>query len=165
MDRRKQLDALCIDMTEFFGPDAKRIQHFLKVSSFAALIGRGENLDEHTLFILEAVGYVHDIGIKIAEQQLGYQNGDLQEKLGPDAARPLLEKNGFSKDDTERICWLIAHHHTYDSIDADDYRILVEADFLVNLYEQGASKETAQNAYNNVFRTETGKKLCRTMFL
>ena len=60
--------------------------------------------------------------------------------------------------------YLIAHHHTYGSIDGIDYQILVEADFLVNIYEDGLSSEATESAYNNIFRTETGKRICREMF-
>lgn len=45
-----------------------------------------------------------------------------------------------------------------------DYQILVEADFLVNILEDGLSKEAALNVYHNVFKTECGKKICREMF-
>ena len=62
MTQREQLDALCMDMTAHDIGDPKRIQHFMKVSAFAALIGRMEAVDEHTLFILEAVGYIHSHG-------------------------------------------------------------------------------------------------------
>ena len=165
MDRRKQLDALCADMTAHDVGDPKRIQHFIKVSAFAALIAREEGLDEHTQFLLEAVGYIHDIGIRLAEQKYGYQNGKLQEELGPEAARKMLEKNGFEASDIDRICWLVAHHHSYDDIQGDDYQILVEADFLVNLLERGSDRETCRVTYDKYFKTEAGKRICRTMFL
>ena len=42
--------------------------------------------------------------------------------------------------------------------------MLVEADFLVNIMEDGLSKEAALSAYNKIFRTECGKKICRNMF-
>ena len=35
----------------------------------------------------------------------------------------------------ERICYLIGHHHTYKDVDGADYQLLLEADFLVNAYE------------------------------
>ena len=165
MTQREQLDALCLDMTAHDIGDPKRIQHFMKVSAFAALIGRMEAVDEHTLFILEAVGYIHDIGIRIAEETYGYQTGELQERLGPPAARKMLENNGFEQGDTDRICWLIAHHHSFNNIEGIDYQILVEADFLVNLMERGSDRETCLITYEKIFRTETGKKLCRLMFL
>ena len=65
---------------------------------------------------------------------------------------------------SKRVQYLIAHHHTYDAIDGNDYQILVEADFLVNLYEDGLSGEAAANAYQKIFRTNSGKRICREMF-
>ena len=41
-------------MIELYSGDAKRIQHFCKVHSYAKLIGESENLDSRSLFILEA---------------------------------------------------------------------------------------------------------------
>ena len=60
---------------------------------------------------------------------------------------------------------MVAHHHTYSNIDGIDYQILVEADFLVNLYENQNGKETIQNTYNKIFKTESGRKLCSQMFI
>jgi hypothetical protein len=45
-----------------------------------------------------------------------------------------------------------------------DYQILVEADFLVNLYEDECSKDAIQKAYQNIFCTKSGKEICRIMF-
>lgn len=66
---------------------------------------------------------------------------------------------------SERVQYLIAHHHTYSNIDGIDYQILVEADFLVNMYEDGVLKDAVLKAYNNIFKTEYGKYICKDMFL
>ena len=58
----------------------------------------------------------------------------------------------------------MGHHHTYDHIQALDHQILVEADFLVNLYEDGAAPAAIQTALDKIFRTQTGIRLCRDMF-
>ena len=76
----------------------------------------------------------------------------------------MLTTLGFGEDDISRICYLIAHHHTYTDIDGTDYRILVEADFLVNLYEDNAGEDAIKSAYDRIFRTDAGKGLCRLMF-
>ena len=34
----------------------------------------------------------------------------------------------------------------------------------MNILEEGLSKEAALNAYNNIFITECGKKICKDMF-
>ena len=64
----------------------------------------------------------------------------------------------------ERICYLIGHHHTYTNMDGMDYQILVEADFLVNLYEDDANRHAIQKAYDNIFRTDTGKQIFAQMY-
>ena len=151
-------------MIKLYNGDAKRIQHFCKVHSYAKLIAEMENVDEHTLFIIEVAALTHDIGIHLCEEKYGNCNGKLQEKEGPALAEKLLTKLGFMKDVAERVMYLIAHHHTYDDINGIDYQILVEADFLVNMYEDGLSKDVVEHAYNKIFKTDSGMKICAEMF-
>ena len=158
------LNKLHLAMIELYSGDAKRIQHFCKVHSYAKLIAETENVDKKCLFILEAAALTHDIGIHVCEEKYGNCDGKLQEKEGPAIAEKLLRELGFEEDVSERVQYLIAHHHTYDNMDGIDYQILVEADFLVNIMEGGLSKEATLNTYNNIFRTECGKKICKEMF-
>ena len=161
---KQQLDDLFMDMIAYYDGDPKRIQHFTKVHSDARLIGIGEELDDASLFILEAAAYTHDIGIRVAEEKYGRCDGKLQEQEGPIIAQKMLSQLGFENYIVERICFLIGHHHTYDNIDGLDYQILVEADFLVNLYEDDAGNRAIDKAYKRIFKTETGKKIFRLMF-
>lgn len=161
---KQQLDDLFMDMIAYYDGDPKRIQHFTKVHSYARLIGIGEDLDDASLFILEAAAYTHDIGIRVAEEKYGRCDGKLQEQEGPIIAQKMLSQLGFENYIVERICFLIGHHHTYDNIDGLDYQILVEADFLVNLYEDDAGNRAIDKAYKRIFKTETGKKIFRLMF-
>lgn len=165
MNQTEQIDLLEQNMMCFNKGDAKRIQHFMKVHRFTQLIGHMEKLDAHTQFITECAALVHDIGIRPAEKQYGACDGKLQEKVGPAYAREMLEEMQFEKADIERICYLVAHHHTYQNIDGVDYQILVEADFLVNAYEDALKKDAIQTVYNKIFRTEAGKTLCRLSYL
>ena len=161
---KQQLDDLFMDMIAYYDGDPKRIQHFTKVHSYARLIGIGEELDDASLFILEAAAYTHDIGIRVAEEKYGRCDGKLQEQEGPAVAEEMLQRLGYGPEVIHRVCYLVGHHHTYDQIDGSDYRILVEADFLVNLYEDGVSKDAVKNAYDKIFRTETGRRMCSLMF-
>lgn len=165
MNYRALLDSLCQRMIAYDAGDPKRIQHFMKVSGFASVIARSEGLDEHLCFLLEAAGYVHDIGIKAAEFIYGYQTGHLQEELGPGIAADLLSSIGFSEQDTVRLCHLISVHHTYSDLKDIDHQILVEADFLVNLYEKNSAEDEVRKVYDTIFKTETGKNFFRHMFL
>ena len=161
MNRLDQLTLLTMD---FFRGDARRIQHLTKVHAYAALIGRMEGLDEATQAIVEASAIVHDVGIRPAEERYGSCGGKLQEELGPAEARTLLTAAGYTPEETERVAWLVGHHHTYDPIDGMDHQILVEADFLVNLHEDGSSPEAIRRTLDTIFRTEAGKRLLKTMF-
>ena len=148
----------------YYSGDAKRIQHFIKVHSFAKLIGEMEQLDPETLTLIEVTALVHDIGIKAAEAQFGSSNGKLQEQLGPDLAKKLLKELDYHEEKIKRVCYIVGHHHTYTDIQGIDNQILVEADFLVNFYEDELGKEAIKTAYNNIFKTPSGKKLCEIMY-
>ena len=161
---RQQLDDLFFRMIDYFSGDPKRIQHFMKVHSFARLIGMREGLDETSLFILEAAAYTHDIGIRPAEKKYGRCDGKLHEQEGPIVAQKMLSDVGIENYLVDRICYLIGHHHTYDRIDGQDYQILVEADFLVNLYEDDVNRHAIEQAYRNIFKTKTGKDIFCRMF-
>jgi HD superfamily phosphodiesterase len=165
MDKTAQkLNDLYANMIEYFAGDAKRVQHFVKVHSFAKLIGQNENLDKDVLTVLEAAAFVHDIGIKTAEEVCGRCDGKLQEKYGPAEAEKILKKSGFEEAEIARISYLVGHHHTYSGIEGLDYQILVEADFLVNFYEDGCDRQTILATLQKVFKTDFGKHLCRVMF-
>lgn len=145
--------------------DAKRIQHFLKVHAFAALIGKEEGLDEQTQDILEAAAILHDIGIHLAEERHGSAGGKYQELEGPAPARAILEELGtYDEPFISRVCFLIAHHHTYQGVSGTDWQILLEADFLVNAYEDGLSAEGIASFRKNIFRTKSGSALLATIF-
>lgn len=157
-------DRVFLAMIDYFAGDARRIQHFTKVHAFAALIGREEGLDERTQHILEVAALVHDIGIRPAEARYGSASGALQEREGPAEAEKLLAALGEDPEVIARVCYLVGHHHTYGRMDGEDYRILVEADFLVNLHEDAEDEKTVRAACERIFRTRSGTALCRTMF-
>lgn len=141
-----------------------RIQHFMKVYAFADMIGEAQGLSEKEMEILRAAALVHDIGIRVAEEKFGSCSGKLQEQEGPAVAEKMLLEIGYSQEAIERICYLVGHHHTYTNIDGLDYQILVEADFLVNLYENESSRHAMRNADQKIFVTEEGKKILHEMF-
>lgn len=159
------IDDLIMEMVKFYSGDSHQIQHFIKVHSYSKLIGSRENIDPQLMKVLEAAAIVHDIGIKPAMEKFGRGDGKLQEQEGPPLAEEMLTRLKFNNDVIERVCYLVAHHHTYKNIDGIDYQILIEADFLVNLHEHKQGKEVGESVYNNIFKTETGKILCKQMFL
>lgn len=152
------------EMIAYDAGDAKRIQHFLKVHTLAALIGKEEKLSEETQNILEAAAILHDIGIHEAERKYGSTSGKYQEQEGAPLAKAMLEKLGYEGNFVERVCYLVGHHHTYNQVDGQDHQILLEADFLVNAYEDQLSPKAIVSFRDKVFRTASGKKLLADMY-
>ena len=158
------IDRLTLAMMEFDKGDPMRIQHFMKVHRFAQLIARKEGADAHTQYVTELAAVVHDIGIHPAEKKDGKSNGKYQEEMGPAPAREMLQNLGVDGNDIDRVCFLVGHHHTYSNIDGLDYQILVEADFLVNLYEDHVPEYAVDAGLKKIFKTETGEALCRLQY-
>lgn len=152
-------------MIEYYAGDLRRIQHFLKVYSYAKAIGELEGIQEDLQEILEAAAIVHDIGIKISEEKYNSSSGKYQELEGPPAARQMLSGLGYKPEFIERVCYLIAHHHTYNNIEGMDYQILVEADFLVNISEDNMQKEQIKSVREKIFKTKTGIEFINKIFL
>ena len=76
----------------------------------------------------------------------------------------LTRLGGFTDRQIERICWLVGHHHTYHICEDLDYQILIEADFLVNLFEDEESPNAIRAVRKNIFRTESGIRILETMY-
>ncbi len=64
------INKLHLAMIELYRGDAKRIQHFCKVHSYAKLIAETENVDKECLFIIEAAALTHDIGIHFLRRKI-----------------------------------------------------------------------------------------------
>lgn len=151
-------------MFNYYSGDVKRIQHFIKVHTFAKLIGENERLNSSTQNILEIASLVHDIGIKNSELKYHSTAGKYQEKEGGSEAEKLLSSLGYPENVIERVRFLVEHHHTYSNIDGLDWQILLEADFIVNACEDNLSEQTIKKAKEKFFRTESGIELLCTVF-
>ena len=152
-------------MIAYNAGDARRVNHLMKVYCFAKMIGEAEGLDGSTQEILELAALTHDIGIRNCEQKYGSCSGEHQQIEGPPEAEMLLRSLGAEQKLIDRVCWLIAHHHTYTNIQGLDYQILVEADFLVNAYEDNMGKDAICSVLEKLFRTRTGVELIHTLYL
>nr|WP_122013639.1 HD domain-containing protein [Maliibacterium massiliense] len=162
---QQRIGRVMAEMIAYEAGCPQRIHHFLKVYAFAKAIASAEGLDEQTQHTLEVAALLHDIGIRPSLEKYASSAGPYQEQEGPAPARALLAPLGYEEARIARVCYLIAHHHTYTDIDGIDYQILIEADFLVNALEEGMSREAARRVYDQYIRTQAGRRFFAQLFL
>lgn len=150
-------------MIIYFDGDVNRINHALKVFGFAKSIGEIQGLDPKEQRILELSAVLHDIGIKESERKYNSSAGNYQEIEGPPIAMDLLKEFNLEVESMERISYLIGHHHSYNCIDGADFQILVEADFLVNIFED-KMEDKINHIKQRYFKTKAGLALLDSMY-
>lgn len=152
-------------MIHFYKGNQSDIRHFLKVFSYARTIGKLEGIDENTQDIVEIAAIVHDIACPVCREKYGNTNGIRQQEESEALLRPFLEEFKLPAEVEERVIYLVTHHHTYTDVDGMDYQILLEADYLVNADESAYSTENIEKFCANVFQTDSGKRLLKSMYL
>ena len=157
--------AVTKSMISYNGRDVRRINHALKVFSFASYIAHSEACTDEEIFIIEVASLLHDIGIHNAEIKYNSCAGNYQEIEGPPIASELLSPLSLTEDVLDRISYLIAHHHTYSNIDGIDYQILIEADFIVNIFEDDMSENQISSIKKKLFKTKIGIELVESLFV
>jgi ribosomal protein S27E len=156
-------DKLVARMRGVFGADEKRIDHALRVLSYAEQIGTAEGGDP---LVIRAAAILHDIGIHEAERKHGSTAGMYQELEGPPIAEPILRETDLDPDRIEHICRIIANHHSARAIDTPEFRVIWDADWLVNLQDEYTDGDEQQRRalIGRVFRTDKGRQLARELF-
>lgn len=157
-------DRLIKELEEYFGPDAKRISHAKKVLGYAEELLKSEKAEGR---IVIPASILHDVGIKVAEEKYGSAAGHYQEMEGPAIAKGILLKAGLPEEDIDEICEIIGNHHSPGKVDTLNFRVLCDADWLVNLKDEFKieNKEKLDIIINKVFLTETGKQLAKHIYL
>ena len=156
---------IIVKMIGYSNGDRHDINHFLKVYAYAKAIGECEGLSAGEQQIVEIAAVVHDIACPLCREKYGNTNGKYQEAEGVILAREFLKDADLPEKAVDRIVFLVGHHHTLEGVDDIDYQILIEADYLVNADESGYSEANIQNALENIFQTETGKMLLKSVYL
>jgi putative nucleotidyltransferase with HDIG domain len=151
-------------MKKYFGTDFKRVHHAIKVARFAEQILKMEGGNP---LVVMGAAYLHDIGIHEASRKYGSHSGHYQEMEGPAIAREILERLNVKKQVIDEVCDILGHHHSPREKETLHFQILYEADGLVNIEEEGISKnrEKVEQLIRKVFRTATGKRLAEELYL
>lgn len=161
---REFLQQVSLSMQTYFGSDQRRITHALQVAAHARELLQYIDADPRVTL---CAAYLHDIGIPEAERKFGHASGKLQEQEGPPVARKLLQGLGAADELIRVVCDLVGNHHTPAAIDSPEFRILWDADMLVNLQELVTGKTPVQieKLLNQGLVTEPGYRRARTIYL
>lgn len=151
-------------MKDYFGADQRRINHAMKVAGFAEEILAREPGNRE---VVMAAAFLHDIGIREAERKFGSCAGDLQEQEGPPVAREILAPLGYDETLLSEVCAIIASHHSPGEVETDNFRVIWDADWLVNIPDEvGLDDETRlREIIEKVFQTNTGRSIAERLYL
>ena len=167
-DATDQVGSLCDriieEMKRIFGDDHRRIEHALEVLKNAETILEAEPADP---LAVKAAAILHDIGIREAERKHGSCSPRFQELEGPPIARTILDRLGLDEDTIAHVCRIVGSHHSANDIDTPEFRIVWDADWLVNIPDEfpTASREKLGALVARVFKTHKGRALAEERFL
>ncbi len=149
-------DRLVASMEAEFGTDRRRITHALRVLDQAAEILRQEGGDPKVVI---AAALLHDIGIQEAERRHGSAAPRFQEQEGPPIAKRILRELGVEGQIADHVCRIVGSHHSGGSIDSLEFRIIWDADWIVNISEEPELYDRAQieALVASVFKTAAGR--------
>jgi hypothetical protein len=152
------------EMKQLFGRDERRIGHALAVLGYAERIQAAEGGDP---LVVKAAAILHDIGIQEAERKYGSSAGKYQEIEGPPIAEAILKRHDVPAEIIEHVCKIVANHHSARDIDTREFRIIWDADWLVNIPDDhpNASKEKLKAIVGKVFKTNEGRRIAEELFL
>ncbi|MBN1508033.1 MAG: HD domain-containing protein [Sedimentisphaerales bacterium] len=152
------------DMRSIFGDDRRRIEHALAVLAYANQIRVVEGGDAR---VIQAAAILHDIGIHEAERKHGSPAGRYQEIEGPPIAEGILRKRGLDEERIAHVCRIIANHHSARNIDTLEFRVLWDADWLVNLpevFEKDGGIDR-RSRIDRIFKTSMGRQIALRLFV
>ena len=159
-------DRVAVEMKRYFKRDFKRIGHAANVARYAEQIVKEEKGDPAVVL---CAAYLHDIGIHEAERKYNSTAARHQEKEGPPIAREILRRLGIREDLIEGVCDIIGHHHHPRDEETLNFKILHDADLIVNLEEKQKKAPTDPDKLAAIIekavQTESGRKLARSVLL
>ena len=161
---KRLLASVKIAMENYFGDDQKRIDHALQVSCYAKELLTYIDADP-LITILSA--YLHDIGIHEAERKHGSTSGKWQEIEGPIIAEGILKEKGTQPAIIAAVTEIVANHHTRNGVDSPEFRMIWDADALVNFAEVLPTRKSEQmeEILQKHMVTEPGFRIARRIFL
>lgn len=166
--KKKELlaERLPIEVKRYFASDFKRIGHACRVARHAEKICKNEQA--HPIVVM-AAAFLHDIGIKEAERKYDSSAAKYQHQEGPPVAREILLRLGAEPALIDEVCDIIGHHHNPRPEETLNFKVLYDADLLVNLEEKHQespiARDKLQKIINGSFLTGSGSELAAEVLL
>ena len=169
LSQRRDLfkDRVAIEMKRYFQYDFKRIGHATKVARYAERIVTQEHGDPGVVL---PAAYLHDIGSTEAERKYDSTVAqDRHESEGIAIARGILGKLAAPEELMEEVCTIIGHHHHPSEEETINFKVVYDADLIVNLEEQQkeapVEREKLAALIDREFLTKSGRSLARNVLL
>jgi hypothetical protein len=152
------------EMKNVFGGDRRRIEHALSVLDHAERI---REVEGGSPLVVKAAAILHDIGIHEAQRKHDSPADRYQEIEGPPIARDILTRCGISGSDIDNICKIVGSHYSGKDIDTLEFRVVWDADWLVNIPAElpNPTTEQLEELVGKVFKTPTGRKIATELFV
>lgn len=161
-EEKALVDSLISAMKQKFGEDQKRIAHALMVLERAQEIMIKEGGEPRVVL---AAAVLHDIGIHEAERKYNSTAGRYHQKEGPPVAREILSTLGAGEALIGEVCDIVGHHHHPRDEETLSFKIVYDADLIVNLEEHQKDREIEREKLSEIVEkkmlTDSGKRLAR----
>ena len=159
-------DRVAVEVKRYFKTDFKRIGHAVKVARHAEDLGKKENAN---LSVILTSAYLHDIGLKKAEQNNPATAQKMHEQEGISPARQILETLNAKEAIIEEVCDIVGRHHHPGQDESLNFKVVYDADQIVNL-EEGIREEEMttdqiKQKIDQKFLTDSGRKKAEALFL
>jgi hypothetical protein len=130
--------------------------------------GAGDEEQPHRAVVLVA-SYLHDIGIKEAERKFNSSSPRYQHQEGPPVARAILSELEAEPGLIEEICDIVGHHHTPRQEETVNFKVLYDADLIVNLEEKqkksSSDPQRLRKVIQKSFLTPGGRAVAEKILL
>jgi hypothetical protein len=153
-------DRIAFAMRKYFGEDARRIRHAEAVAEQAETIATSMSSEQGgDMMVIMASAYLHDIGIREAERKFNSSAARYQHSEGPPVAREILFQLKAKPELIDEVCDIIGHHHAPRDEETVNFKVLYDADLIVNKLEQYQETPPTQEQFDRVlavFLTKAG---------
>lgn len=140
------------------------ILHTQEVVSYTRLIAVGEEMTETEVMMQEAAAWLHDIGCPRSKELYGNSLPVNQQNIGCVVTAELIKDLELLT--LEQKSWLadvVGTHHQFAQAQTLGFIPLFEADLIVNLLSGYHPREKAQQLYDTLMVTKSGKELFKIL--